>query len=226
MEHEEAQREADNKFEIISLTFFKDWHELAKKHKLTKEQYGAVVFAMFEYSFYDIETELVPPEGIIFDMTKPYIKSSNKKKLEGYKGGNKARGKSGAPEGNDNANKKRIADGHVASYKEKTFLYIWENLGDPFSAHYKIWDRQYWNDFWDSCPYTQKEIYLALRNIHYAVNKGWYERKYISADPCKFIQGSMIQRGLGDDDAGDSYSDLWDNYHDQPDPNLEKLRDD
>ncbi|MDR0474718.1 MAG: hypothetical protein LBH43_13730 [Treponema sp.] len=114
----------------------------------------------------------------------------------------------------------------MVGYKEKTFLQIWENWGEPFSARYKIWDREYWNEFWDSCPYTQKEIYLALRNIHFAVNQGWYERKYISKDPCKFIQGGMIQRGLAEDDAGDTYSDLWDNCHDQPDPNLKNMRDD
>jgi len=70
------------KYEIISLTFFKDWHELAKKYKLTKEQYGAVVYAMCEYSFYDIESELDPPAGMMFEMSKPYIKSSNKKRLK------------------------------------------------------------------------------------------------------------------------------------------------
>jgi len=97
----------DNKYEIISLTFFKDWHELAKKYKLTKEQYGAVVYAMCEYSFYDVETELDPPAGMMFEMSKPYIKSSNRKKIEGSEGGKNARGKSGAPEGNNNASKKK-----------------------------------------------------------------------------------------------------------------------
>jgi hypothetical protein len=90
-------------YEIISLTFFKDWHELAKKYKLTKEQYGAVVYAMCEYSFYDIETALDHPEGMMFDMAKPYIKSSNKRKLDGHNGGSKGMG--GAPLGNDNASK-------------------------------------------------------------------------------------------------------------------------
>ena len=85
------------KYEIISLTFFKDWHELAKKYKLTKEQYGAVVYAMCEYSFYSIETELLNAEGMMFEMSKPYIKSSNKKKIEGHTGGTNARGRSGAP---------------------------------------------------------------------------------------------------------------------------------
>ena len=93
------------KYEIISLTFFKDWHELAKKYKLTKEQYGAVVYAMCEYSFYDIESELDPPAGMMFEMSKPYIKSSNKKKIEGHMGGSK--GKGGAPGGNDNRRGKK-----------------------------------------------------------------------------------------------------------------------
>jgi hypothetical protein len=97
----------DEKYEVITLTFFKQWHELAKKYNLTMEQYGAAVFAMCEYSFYDRDTELSPPEGIIFDMAKPYINSSNRKKMEGSEGGKKARGKSGAPAGNDNASKKK-----------------------------------------------------------------------------------------------------------------------
>jgi len=98
---------ASEKYEIISLTFFKDWHELAKKYKLTKEQYGAVVYAMCEYSFYDIETELDHAEGMMFEMSKPYIKSSNRKKTAGSEGGKSARGKSGAPVGNKNAGKKK-----------------------------------------------------------------------------------------------------------------------
>jgi len=96
---------AYEKYEIISLTFFKDWHELAKKYKLTKEQYGAVVYSMCEYSFYDIESELENAEGMMFEMSKPYIKSSNKKKLEGHTGGSKGTG--GAPKGNTNASKKK-----------------------------------------------------------------------------------------------------------------------
>ena len=93
----------NEKYEIISLTFFKDWHELAKKYKLSTEQYGAVIYAMCEYSFYDNDTDLAMPEGIIFDMSKPYIKSSNRKKIEGSNGGKKG----GAPKGNDNASKKK-----------------------------------------------------------------------------------------------------------------------
>ena len=97
----------NEKYEIISLTFFKDWHELAKKYKLTKEQYGAVVYAMCEYGFYGKETELDNSEGIMFEMSKPYIKSSNRKKIEGSEGGKNARGKSGAPEGNHNRQGKK-----------------------------------------------------------------------------------------------------------------------
>ena len=96
-----------DKYEIISLTFFKDWHELAKKYKLTKEQYGAVVYAMCEFSFYGKETELNHTEGMMFEMSKPYIKSSNKRKIEGSEGGKNARGKSGAPTGNTNRSKKK-----------------------------------------------------------------------------------------------------------------------
>jgi len=81
---------------------------------------------------------------------------------------------------------------------------------------YKIWDRQWWNEFWDNCPYTQKEIYLALRNTHIAVKNGYYESRFISADPCKFIQGGMINRGLTEFDC----------YGPDQDPNLNKMRDD
>ena len=91
-------------FEIVSLTFFKEWHELAKKYKLTMEQYGAVVHAMCEYGFYNVDTKMEPPHGIIYDMAKPYIKSSNSKKMAGHKGGKNG----GAPEGNDNAKKRFI----------------------------------------------------------------------------------------------------------------------
>jgi hypothetical protein len=99
---------------------------------------------------------------------------------------------------------------------------MWENWGDPFSAHYKIWDRQYWNEFWDNCPYTQKQIYTALRNIHYCVKEGYYERRYVSSDPCKFIQGGMIERGLSDE-----FTDWFDTDHPQyDDPNLKKMGDD
>ncbi|WP_461251288.1 hypothetical protein [Treponema sp. R8-4-B8] len=53
------------------------------------------------------------------------------------------------------------------------------------------------------------------------VNKGDYERKYISSDPCKFIQGGMIDRGLSDEFG--IYG--WE-YDHNTDPNLEKLRND
>jgi len=60
---------------------------------------------------------------------------------------------------------------------------------------------------------------MALRNIHYCVNQGHYERRYISSDPCKFIQGGMIDRGLSSE-----YEELWDIDHPQGDTNLEKLK--
>jgi hypothetical protein len=105
-QEQEAKMEVE-KYEIISLTFFKDWYELAKKYGLSMEQYGAAIYAMCEYSFYDKDAELKPPQGIIFDMAKPYIKSSNRKKIEGSEGGRKAKGNSGAPAGNKNAGKKK-----------------------------------------------------------------------------------------------------------------------
>ena len=98
----------DEKYEVISLTFFKDWHELAKKYSLNRNQYGAVVYAMCEYSFYNNDTALEGTEGLMFEMSKPYIKSSNKKKLAGHHGGSNAKGKSGAPTGNKNASKKKL----------------------------------------------------------------------------------------------------------------------
>jgi len=49
----------DTKYKVISLIFFKDWHELVKKYKLTMEQYGAAVYAMCEYSYYNKDTELL-----------------------------------------------------------------------------------------------------------------------------------------------------------------------
>jgi len=99
-----ADNEKEN-YEIISLTFFKDWHELAKKYKLTDEQYGAVVRAMCEYCFYDIDTPLDSFAGLMFEMSKPHIKASNERKKAGHYGGSKGRG--GAPTGNNNASKKK-----------------------------------------------------------------------------------------------------------------------
>jgi hypothetical protein len=93
-------------YEVISLTFFRNWHELVKKYKLTNEQYGAAVYAMCEYCFYNIETELESPAGIIYEMAKPNIKASNKRKITGHTGGSKSRG-GGAPTGNTNASKKK-----------------------------------------------------------------------------------------------------------------------
>jgi hypothetical protein len=116
--------------------------------------------------------------------------------------------------------KKRVNDDHVVGYKEKLFLQIWERWGEPFAKQYEIRDRQRWNEFWDTCQYTEKQIYMALRNIHYSVNKGYYERRFVSPDPCKFIQGDMINRGLSDE-----FECQW-NAGNYDDPNLIKLRDD
>jgi len=60
---------------------------------------------------------------------------------------------------------------------------------------------------------------MALRNIHYSVAKGYYERRFISPDPCKFIRGGMIERGLSDE-----FEINWSmDHHD--DPNLKNMRD-
>jgi len=62
---------------------------------------------------------------------------------------------------------------------------------------------------------------MALRNIQYCVKQGYYERRYISNDPCKFIQGGMINRGLSSE-----CEEWWHIDHPQfDDPNLKKLRD-
>lgn len=95
-------------YEVVSLTFFKEWHELCKKHKLTMEQYGQVVYAMCEYSFHGEVAELPLPGGIIFEMSQPFIDSSNRRKTEGHNGGLKAKGNSGASFANKNASKKKV----------------------------------------------------------------------------------------------------------------------
>ena len=94
---------ADN-YEIKYLTFFKDWHEYAKKYKLTKEQYGEVIFAMCEYCFFGVDTELKGIEGMMYDLSKKNIDASSKRKITGHYGGSKGGG--GAPIGNKNAQKK------------------------------------------------------------------------------------------------------------------------
>jgi hypothetical protein len=62
---------------------------------------------------------------------------------------------------------------------------------------------------------------MALRNIHYCVKQGYYERRYVSSDPCKFIQGGMIERALSDE--MNSYYEI---DHPCDDPNLKKMKDD
>ena len=100
-----ADNEKEN-YEIISLTFFKNWHELITKYQLTDEQYGKLIRAMCKYCFYDEDdTELPLPAAMIFEMSKPNIKASNKRKISGHTGGSKRRG--GAPRENKNASKKK-----------------------------------------------------------------------------------------------------------------------
>ena len=78
---------------------------------------------------------------------------------------------------------------------------MWTKWGKPFNKNYSIRFRDWWNRYWDNCKYTEKQIYLALRNIHYACNNNCYESfyydpRYISPDPCQFIKGGMLERGL------------------------------
>ena len=65
---------------------------------------------------------------------------------------------------------------------------------------------------------------MALRNIHFCVNRGHYERRFISNDPCKFIQGGMIERGLSEE-----FNFPWEMEeikNNTVDLNLKKMRDD
>jgi hypothetical protein len=88
-----------------------------------------------------------------------------------------------------------------------------------------IKDVGYWNQFWEQNKlrkrYSQKDIYIALRNIHCAVKNGDYEAHYISGDPCKFLQGGMIDRGLYYEEV-----DEWGQYHNGTDSNLKLVKDD
>ena len=95
--------DSSKEYEIITLTYFRKWHETAKKNELNFEQYGKLIHAMCEYCFNDIDTDLKGCEGVIFDMAKSSIDASNRKKKEGSEGGQKSKGKSGAPVGNTNA---------------------------------------------------------------------------------------------------------------------------
>ena len=76
---------------------------------------------------------------------------------------------------------------------------IWTKWGKPFNEKYFIKDRDFWNRFWDNCTYTEKQIYISLRNIFYACKSGYYGERYISPDPCQFIKGNMLDRGLSDE---------------------------
>lgn len=221
--------EKQSDYEIVSLTFFKEWHELAKKYGLTMEQYGAVVYAMCEYGFYDKDSNnLKPPEGIIFDMAKPYIKSSNNKKIAGHHGGKNG----GAPPGNLNAKKtetqKKKAQNETGTVCRKgncvsLFLNMWENWAG-FSTPYKIKDVEYWNQFWEENKhkktYSHKDIYVSMRNLSHAVKNGHYEKRYISRDPCQFIKGGMLDRGLSEEfDAYWAHYGGWDDSE-----NLKKVK--
>ena len=118
----------------------------------------------------------------------------------------------------ETTNNNQNINNHIAGKCERLFLHLWENWGVPFASPYKIKDREYWNQWWDNNQYSEKQIYKALRNLKYAVDNGDYERKFISADPCKFIQGGMIGRGLSEE-----MELVWDCYHNNPDPNIAKL---
>jgi hypothetical protein len=107
---------------------------------------------------------------------------------------------------------------HIVGKCERLFLHIWENLGEPFSSTYNIKNREYWNQWWDNNQYSEKQIYKALRNVKFAVDNGDYERRYISADPCRFLEGGMIGRGLTEE-----MENIWEWNHNGPDPNLKKL---
>jgi len=76
---------------------------------------------------------------------------------------------------------------------------MWTKWGKPFNKYYFIRDRVFWNKFWDDCSYNEKEIYLSLRNISYACKNDYYEERYISPDPCQFIKGGMLARGLSEE---------------------------
>jgi hypothetical protein len=73
--------------------------------ELTDEQYGRISRALNEYCFFGIEPDLSGNEKIIFTMAKYNIDASNRSKMGGKNGGKKGRG--GAPEGNQNAKRKK-----------------------------------------------------------------------------------------------------------------------
>jgi hypothetical protein len=101
--------------------------------------------------------------------------------------------------------KKTVGNDHQIGNQERLFIEMWTTWGKPFNQNYSIRDRNSWNRFWDNCQYTEKQIYLALRNIHYACNGTYpdgipyYESRYISPDPCRFIIGGMLERALSGD---------------------------
>jgi len=117
-----------------------------------------------------------------------------------------------------NNHQQQNLNNHIAGNCERLFLQIWEKWGEPFSSTYNIKNREYWNQWWDNNPYSEKQIYKALRNIKSAVDNGEYERRYISHDPCRFLEGGMIQRGLTEEMETN-----WEYHHSSPDPNLKKL---
>ena len=89
---------------------------------------------------------------------------------------------------------------HIVGECEFLFLSLWESYKDIFSNPFIIKNQDYWEQFWDQCPYTKEEIKKAMYNLVRAVRKGFIQRKYISPYPDTFIGGGMFTRGLHDFD--------------------------
>jgi hypothetical protein len=71
--------------DVAYTKFYNSYHEAMRD--LPKEQYGAVAFAINEYTLYGIEPDLLGIEKIIFTMAKPSIDKSVRDRENGHTGG-------------------------------------------------------------------------------------------------------------------------------------------
>jgi len=201
----------DKESKVISLTFFKNWHDISKEQKLTDDQYGKLVYAMCEYCFYGKDTTLEGTIELIFKMAKPSINHSSQNKINGSKGGENARGKSGAPRGNKNARKNKTDDHEADSQNGDVPCGSDEPSDKEISSKHKpkeipLREREPVNDTervekvylqnWDTL-YSQNKVKTPYPVINWNQTRSLLKTHFINLKPEIIIQA--INNGMKDD---------------------------
>ena len=94
---------------------------------------------------------------------------------------------------------KEKSETHTIGECESLFLTYWEKYNDVFINPYKIEDVRWWNNYWDNYQWKLEELEHAIENLIYAVKGGYYESKYISPYPDRFLRSGILEtRGLND----------------------------